>query len=169
MGDEADASAAKGLIEEVGNDEEEFEESDESDTEGLRNLLSPIENYAVSLMEAEIGERIKKEEKKEIREIEDHKNSQNLIKTIKSEKRLSSRIDKQVKQKKRLSRRLQDKENLEDDEIEVRPKRSSRNRISKVEKQIPSQNLSMPEISVEEYNQSIIYIGENTPIIESDW
>jgi len=182
--DEADASAAKGLIEEVGNDEEEFEESDESDTEGLRNLLSPIENYAVSLMEAEIGERIKeeekneeirierlkakKEEKKEIREIADHKNSQNLIKEIVSEKRLSTRIDKQVKQKKRLSRRLQDKENLEEEEIEVRPKRSSRNRISKVEKH-SSQNPSMPEISVEEYNQSIIYIGENIPIIESDW
>ena len=64
--DEADASAAKGLIEEVGNDEEEFEgefffeddvilhesrylthiiyflESDESDTEGLRNLLRRV-------------------------------------------------------------------------------------------------------------------------------
>merc|ERR1711893_370449 len=61
----------------------------------------------------------KKEVKKEIRENEDHKNSQNLIKEIKLEKRLSSRIDKQVKQKKRLSRRLQDKENLEEDEIEV--------------------------------------------------
>merc|ERR1712227_1049606 len=110
----------------------------------------------------------KKEEKKEIREIANHKNSQNLIKEIASEKRLSTRIDKQVKQKKRLSRRLQDKENLEEEEIEVRPKRSSRNRISKVEKH-SSQNPSMPEISVEEYNQSIIYIGENTPIIESDW
>merc|ERR1711893_418605 len=108
----------------------------------------------------------KKEVKKEIRENEDHKNSQNLIKEIKLEKRLSSRIDKQVKQKKRLSRRLQDKENLEEDEIEVRPKRSSRNRISKIEKNSP-QNLSMPEISVEEYNQSVIYIDENTPIIES--
>ena len=49
---------------------------------------------------------------------------------------------KKVKQKKRLSRRLQDKENLEEDEIEVRPKRSSRNRISKIEKKSP-QNLSM--------------------------
>ena len=37
----------------------------------------------------------KKEVKKEIRENEDHKKSQNLIKEIKSEKRLSSRIDKQ--------------------------------------------------------------------------
>ena len=79
----------------------------------LKILISPIENYAVSLMEAEIGERIKeeekneeirierlkakKEEKKEIREIADHKNSQNLIKEIVSEKRLSTRIDKQDK------------------------------------------------------------------------
>ena len=69
-------------------------------------------------MEAEIGERIKeeekneeirierlkakKEEKKEIREIANHKNSQNLIKEIVSEKRLSTRIDKQDKDLQKL-------------------------------------------------------------------
>ena len=74
-------------------------------------------------MEAEIGERIKeeekneeirierlkakKEEKKEIREIANHKNSQNLIKEIVSEKRLSTRIDKQDKDlQKLLTRKL---------------------------------------------------------------
>ena len=74
-------------------------------------------------MEAEIGERIKeeekneeirierlkakKEEKKEIREIANHKNSQNLIKEIVSEKRLSTRIDKQDKDPLKLfSRKL---------------------------------------------------------------
>ena len=69
-------------------------------------------------MEAEIGERIKeeekneeirierlkakKEEKKEIREIADHRNSQNLIKEIVTEKRLSTRIDKQEKDPQKL-------------------------------------------------------------------
>ena len=73
-------------------------------------------------MEAEIGERIKeeekneeirierlkakKEEKKEIREIADHKNSQNLIKEIVSEKRLSTRIDKQEEDPQKLCRRV---------------------------------------------------------------
>ena len=77
-------------------------------------LVGPF-SLAIRLIQSEnpfkIGERIKAEEKneeirierlkakkevkKEIRENEDHKNSQNLIKEIKSEKRLSSRIDKQ--------------------------------------------------------------------------
>ena len=77
----------------------------------LVSLFSLVIKLIQSENPFKIGERIKEEEKneeirierlkakkevkKEIRENEDHKNSQNLIKEIKSEKRLSSRIDKQ--------------------------------------------------------------------------
>ena len=86
-----------------------FLESDgESDIGGLRSFLSPIENYAVTMMEKEIEDRIQNEEK-----VEDQKLKDQLEKSRKLDNAKSSReSERENIDLKHRSKKVKDFENI---------------------------------------------------------
>ena len=132
-------------------------ESDESDTEGLRSFLSPVENYAVNFFSKELAQR--RAEEKRALENRDRflaEQREKLDKIRKSDqnaqKRTKARLDSMEKAKR--SRRLADKENIEN-ELDVRS--SLRSRASKNVNTAESSEEYSPEPLAQFVSSSTLY------------